>query len=57
VIVANPATAPVTIPTEVALPMRMRSIAIQVRAAAAAAKCVLRIAEPAAPSAVNALPR
>src|SRR6185437_13409114 len=56
VMVARPATQPVTMPTEVGLPTRSHSIAIQVSAAAEAAKCVARIADAAEALAARALP-
>jgi hypothetical protein len=56
VIVASPATQPVTIPTEVCLPSRICSTLIQVSPAAAAARCVARIADAADASAASTLP-
>src|SRR3954465_8172681 len=54
--VARPATAPVTMPTDVGLPERIHSSAIQAIAATDAASCVARIAFPACTLAASALP-
>src|SRR5947209_17056075 len=56
VIVASPATQPVTSPTEVGLPSRTHSRPIQESAADEAARWVARIAEAAVAFAASALP-
>src|SRR6476661_7767877 len=56
VIVASPATAPVTMPTTLGLPNFTLSMASQTSAAVAAEICVTVIAMPASPPAFKALP-
>ena len=56
VIVAKPATIPVTIPTRLGLPNFIHSIVNQTSDPVAAEMCVTNIAIPASPFAANALP-
>src|SRR5438094_218333 len=56
VMVASPATVPVTAPTSDGLPNLIHSVAIQTRVALAADRCVASIAMPASPFDASALP-
>src|SRR3990170_1288761 len=56
VIATNPATAPLAAPKTVGFPLKIQSIAIQERAAAAVARWVATKADVAKPSAASALP-
>src|SRR5208282_1808081 len=56
VMVARPATMPEAAPSTLGLPLSHHSVVVQLKAAAAAAKCVAANALVASPPAVNALP-